>query len=904
MPNSQTYTLNIVVQGDDKASGPIGKAGGALGNIGQIAAGIVASKAFMAIAEGILNSGRAALQATADYQMMEVGISALLAREISRGTTTSQLAEQRVNLTDKERLKIFDLQKSYDGLSQELATTQARYDEVAQTQGANSEAALTLKVKLNSLNSEMGSTNFQLADLKDKADGATLALQQITTGTMSVADAMPQAEAKAKELLKQIRTLAIQSPYELDQVQQTLKLGMAFGLSSDQAMSFTKGIMTMAAGVGANNEQMGRMSYNLAQIRMQGKVTAMDVRQLAMAGLDLTGALQGIGTEYGVQIKTTDDFNKAIASGALTWEQFATGFEKYADKNFGNAAQRLSMTWSGMMSNFHDVFALSMPAVMGPALEKVTKFLNGFMAKFVDFTNSGKLEEWGQKIGDAVGTVIGWFEKADAATLKIQRFFDLLKAGYSFDLATQLGFGFRIPPEVKAFEQGVKDAVGGVFTYLEETFGKPVKITSFDDLKNKIREFGSMMGGDFGTNFEKVFGIKIPPEVVRDIQSLISFVGRVKQVFEDAKPVLDSAFDKMGEFWAKNGPGISSSIEGISKKISEIRADSFQKVTEIAAWLYEKIIPFLTKELDRFSQWFVANGPLIQSFMEKMKDEFGKLQVFLSGVFMVIGEALKLVWNIISPILSMLFAILGDLVKFIMALVTGDWQAAWAALGSIVMNVLNGAIQAAVNFVGTILSWFGVKFKAVNNTWSENWTIIKNFVVDLWEKIKTGITTKFTEIKTGIETFLKDAIQKVKDKFGEWKQAGTDMIQGFFNSIKTKIEEVKSWLKGAWDDIVKTAKNILGIKSPSTVFAGIGENLMLGMAKGIGDGLQVPVTAMVNASGKMSQIMPGLLSNSTSTVTSYSSPVTIYVSGAGDPDAVASSIYEKLTGQGVKLRFS
>jgi len=54
------------------------------------------------------------------------------------------------------------------------------------------------------------------------------------------------------------------------------------------------------------------------------------------------------------------------------------------------------------------------------------------------------------------------------------------------------------------------------------------------------------------------------------------------------------------------------------------------------------------------------------------------------------------------------------------------------------------------------------------------------------------------------------------------------------------------WLKDAARNAAKAAfdaaKGFLGIHSPSTLFSGIGENMMLGMAGGIGDFASVPVS--------------------------------------------------------------
>jgi len=52
---------------------------------------------------------------------------------------------------------------------------------------------------------------------------------------------------------------------------------------------------------------------------------------------------------------------------------------------------------------------------------------------------------------------------------------------------------------------------------------------------------------------------------------------------------------------------------------------------------------------------------------------------------------------------------------------------------------------------------------------------------------------------------------------------------------------------------VQAIKDLLGIASPSTVFAGIGDNLMQGLTIGINRSAQMPVMATTQVAGALSQ---------------------------------------------------
>lgn len=68
---------------------------------------------------------------------------------------------------------------------------------------------------------------------------------------------------------------------------------------------------------------------------------------------------------------------------------------------------------------------------------------------------------------------------------------------------------------------------------------------------------------------------------------------------------------------------------------------------------------------------------------------------------------------------------------------------------------------------------------------------------------------------------------------GNLARIGGDMIKGLWNGISDLTGWITGKLKGFGDSVLKGIKNFFGIHSPSTVFAGIGENLNLGLAKGL-----------------------------------------------------------------------
>lgn len=80
-------------------------------------------------------------------------------------------------------------------------------------------------------------------------------------------------------------------------------------------------------------------------------------------------------------------------------------------------------------------------------------------------------------------------------------------------------------------------------------------------------------------------------------------------------------------------------------------------------------------------------------------------------------------------------------------------------------------------------------------------------------------------------------VPKIADSFldADWKGVGKNIVDGIWGGLKNNWENLKKWFTDAWEDLVGGVKDLLGIHSPSRVFAGIGRNMALGVGEGWDD---------------------------------------------------------------------
>ena len=209
-------------------------------------------------------------------------------------------------------------------------------------------------------------------------------------------------------------------------------------------------------------------------------------------------------------------------------------------------------------------------------------------------------------------------------------------------------------------------------------------------------------------------------------------------------------------------------------------------------------------------EWFKSMWETVLNWFKEavstIKEFFSEAWEGIKNVFnnSIIGSYFKTIWEIIKGIFAVVKAVL-----------SGNWSDAWAAIKGIVstwagfFSEIWGKIKAVFSVVG---SWFSGIF-----------TQAKDGIVSVFSNI--GAT--FSEIKENIV----GAFSNIKDKF---LTIGKNIVEGIKNGIKNAWNNMVSWFKGLFGDLVGIAKKILGIESPSKVFRDeVGAMIPAGLEVGV-----------------------------------------------------------------------
>lgn len=90
---------------------------------------------------------------------------------------------------------------------------------------------------------------------------------------------------KAMEFLEELRDFAATTPFEFVGLQTTARRMVALGFETKQVIPVLRVLGDTVGAMGGTQEQLDRIIYNMGQMKMIGKVTGHEMRDLAMAGV-------------------------------------------------------------------------------------------------------------------------------------------------------------------------------------------------------------------------------------------------------------------------------------------------------------------------------------------------------------------------------------------------------------------------------------------------------------------------------------------------------------------------------------------------------------------------------------------------------------------------------------------
>lgn len=107
--------------------------------------------------------------------------------------------------------------------------------------------------------------------------------------------------------------------------------------------------------------------------------------------------------------------------------------------------------------------------------------------------------------------------------------------------------------------------------------------------------------------------------------------------------------------------------------------------------------------------------------------------------------------------------------------------------------------------------------------------------IELVGQLVAGIIKSLPELGKSALSIVESIVQGIVSLWQKLNEVGTNIVKGIVNGITSAFTWAWEQVKNFFSSIIDGVKSFLGIASPSKVFAGIGENMALGIGEGFED---------------------------------------------------------------------
>lgn len=371
--------------------------------------------------------------------------------------------------------------------------------------------------------------------------------------------------------------------------------------------------------------------------------------------------------------------------------------------------------------------------------------------------------------------------------------------------------------------------------------------TNLQNLLSKIN------AGDTIRNFKK-FGIDVPAamkkaakegrspieEIVRltqqatggDQAKLSSLFGDM-QVQQALRPLM-SAFEEYEtirhDALAADGTVNTDFADRMNDGAEKVKRLKIQ-TKSLSTTVGDQLLPLISSTSDRFSAW----GSKLAGIAERHPQLTRAVAVgtaAFAGLFLILGGGAIVLAGLVAPfaVLSATATALGIGLLPLIGIVAG--VVAGVAL-------LAGAAYLIYANWGAITGWFKGIWAEVTSAFDGGLAGIGALLLNF---SPLGLLYKgFAALMNWLGISLP----------GKLSEAGAFMMQGLINGITSKLKDVRATIVGAAGKAVTWFKEVLGIHSPSRVFAGLGGFVMAGLDQGLADGSGGPLQRIAKLSGQM-----------------------------------------------------
>ena len=380
---------------------------------------------------------------------------------------------------------------------------------------------------------------------------------------------------------------------------------------------------------------------------------------------------------------------------------------------------------------------------------------------------------------------------------------------------------------------------------------------SIDELKAKAHEYGMVMSDEAVSA-----GVKFT-DSMDTLQR--SFGGFKNSISADMLPGLTSIVD--GLTGVINGQdGAAKKIATGSKQIVKSISDTLPKILEIFSSIASGLVAIAPDILRSLITAISANLPMLGEAAASIIMTLG--EGLVSALPQLTDGALRLVLTLAQGIFDNLPQIEDVAIQVLVTLATGLGEALPELIPSVVSAILlicstlldnmdqilaaafsliEGLTQGLLNALPVLVAALPQIIISIVDFVTNNLQKIVEMGISVTVQLAAGLIQAIPQLVASLPQIIAAILEGLGQAVASVGEIGKNIVQGLWEGIKSMGSWLTDSVKGFFGNMVNDIKNMLGIHSPSTVFAGIGSNMGAGIGQGFAEAMDSVQRDMENA---------------------------------------------------------
>lgn len=340
--------------------------------------------------------------------------------------------------------------------------------------------------------------------------------------------------------------------------------------------------------------------------------------------------------------------------------------------------------------------------------------------------------------------------------------------------------------------------------------------TSAEDteaMRKKVHELGGVMDDE---------GVKAAAMYQDSLQNMqYSMMGLKNNLMSEFLPSLSAVMDGISDIFSGNtGGGIDTITEGINELINHI-TDALPGVIEVGGRI-----------LGGFVQAILENTPKVITAGSSVVLEL--VQSFTAGLPQVAESAVQIIGTLATSLGQALPQLVPAAIEAVVTIVTTLIDNADQLIDgafALMDGLFNGLIEGIPKVIEAIPTIIEKLITSIIN----NAPKFLEAAIKLIGSMAKGLIQGIPQLVASIPQIIGAVINGLAQLPGKMLEIGKNVVQGLWNGISSMANWIGEKVSGFFGGIIDGAKNLLGIHSPSKVFARLGQFTAEGFGEGWDD---------------------------------------------------------------------